>query len=324
VIGRAALLTVVLGCAAPEAAPDGIRLEDMATTRALAGTWTWRLDSADAATTRRERERWTLAPTDQWLTLAGSYHRDVELIARDGVPFTCSQRPRYALGSDVVVRVRATPGGAIVEELSYLATPSPCDRGLRTLATYQATLEHGQLVLRWAGGVAHLDRADDARDDDAPTAAPPHPPAPSGAWSWSSTAWTTTGLVTREDERWELAAAPDGALAGWYLRTVTVVDPTGATIACAGAPRYTFVDRYLLRGRALGDLSTTSPAPATAPVDDDRAGDWQLAEIASAAGAHPCLTSPRRMLDSATFDVVGDAIVLTWRGSRRQVLARAN
>lgn len=324
-IRRAALaLATIAGCAAPEPA-TGIRIEDIATTRALAGTWSWRLDSGDAATTRRERETWTFAPTDDWLVVAGGYHRDVELIARDGVPFTCSQRPRYQLATDVTVRAHAAPGGAIVEEDGYRAAPSPCDPGLRMPARYQATIERGQLVLRWPGGVAHLDRVEPAGDDEAvpapaPTAA--FAPAPSGPWAWSSTSWTKSGLVQREDERWELAAGPDGALAGWYQRTVTVADPAGAPIACAGAPRYTFVDRYLVRGRALIDRSAGSPAPAESPVDDDRAGDWRLAETAVAPGVHPCLTSPRRMLDGATFDVVGDALVLTWRGRRRQVLWR--
>ncbi len=318
-IRQAALISLIASsCAPAREPPDGIRIADVMTTRAMIGTWAWRLDSADAATTRRERERWTFAPTADWLTLRGSYHRDVELIARDGVPFTCAQRASYPIASDVEVSARAAPGGAIVDELAYTTAPSPCEHGLRTLAQYRATIARGQLVLTWPDGVAHLDRI------DAPPAAPPplHPPPPSGAWVWSSTSWNKYGLVQREDERWELAAGADGALAGWYERTVSIHDPAGAAIACAGAASYTFVDRYLIRGRALIDLSATSPDPATAPVDDDRPGDWRLAEIAVTAGAHPCLTSPRRSLDSATFDALGDALVLTWRGSRRQVLLR--
>lgn len=315
---RHVAVVVALAACAPRREPEGVRVADVLMTRAMAGTWEWRLDSGDAATTHRERERWTFAPSSDWRTLLGSYHRDVELIARDGVPFTCSQRPWYRLATDVVVTAHAEPGGAAVDELTYAAAPSPCEKGLRTPVRFHATLERGQLVLRWPGGEAHLDRA----PPPPPPAPPAHPPAPSGPWTWSATSWTKTGLVQREDERWELAASASGDLAGWYVRTVSIHDPTGAAIPCAGAASYQFVDRYLVRGRSLVDLSATAPDPARVPVDDDRPGDWRFAEVAVAAGAHPCLASPRRMLDGATFDVVGDALVLTWRGRRRQVLWR--
>ena len=118
--------------------------------------------------------------------------------------------------------------------------------------------------------------------------------------------------MQREDETWQLALGDDGALAGWYVRTVEVRDPTGADLPCAGAPGYRFVDRYLVRGHRQ------------AAAGDDDAGDgWRLDEVAVAAEAHPCLAAnPTRARDGAELTVVGDALVLTWRGARRQVLLR--
>jgi hypothetical protein len=119
--------------------------------------------------------------------------------------------------------------------------------------------------------------------------------------------WTADGLVQREVERWQLAV-DDAAVnvTGSYDRAVTVVDPDGALIACAGADRYSFTDRYTIVGKAV-------------------AGDdgWRLREDEVSAGRHPCLTgTPTRTLDEATAVLDGDYLVLTWRGPRRQVLAR--
>lgn len=314
-----AAIAAAAACAAPPAPPDdGVTIPDVMDTRAMIGTWGWVHASVDRDVARREEEVWTFAPSaGDWTSLTGVYRRAVHFTAADGVPFTCNQRPHYTLASLVTVRAVAAPGGARVDEVAYETTPSPCDRGLRRLAAYHASIEDGALVLRWDGGLAHLRRI------DAPAAAPPPiAAAPAGPWRWSATSWTKHGLVQHEDERWELTAGDDGALAGWYVRTVAVHDPAGAPIPCAGAPRYTFVDRYLVRGRALVDLSARSPEPATTPEDEARPGDWRLEEHAVTADEHPCLASARRALDSATFDAIGDALVLTWRGGRRQVLLR--
>ncbi|MBK9032744.1 MAG: hypothetical protein IPL61_15990 [Myxococcales bacterium] len=308
---RAAALALALtACAAPAADPPRITIDDAIATRSLAGTWTWALTTTADGTTRTERERWDLAITGDWLRLAGRYQRTVDVRAVDGVPFTCVQAPSYRLASTVDVTVAAAPGGAVIEEVGYQVEPSPCDRGLRRLARYQARLlDDDTLELRWADGVAHLQRA-----------TPPTPPprlavaaAPAGPWRWTATSWTAGGLVQREDERWELALGDDGALAGWYVRTVEVRDPGGAIVPCAGAPGYRFVDRYLVRGHRR---------PA-APDDDDAGDGWRFDEVAVVAGAHPCLAaSPTRAKDGAELVVIGDVVVLTWRGARRQVLRR--
>lgn len=303
-VARAVAVLALASCAAPPPA-TGVTIADATMTRAMAGAWEWRLTTTSGGVRTDERERWELAPTTDWLTLAGRYQRTVEVTAVDGVPFPCLQRPRYALASTVAVTVTAAPGGAQIVETSYQAAPSPCDRGLRRLARYHAALDGEQLVVAWADGEATLTRA----APEVPAPPPPVATAPAGPWTWSTTSWTADGRVQREDEAWELSVGDDGALAGWYQRTVEVRDPRGDAIACAGGPGYRYVDRYLVRGARQ--------------LDPDERGDWRFDEIAVAADPHPCLAAnPTRATDGATVDVIGDALVLTWRGARRQVLTR--
>jgi len=302
-----ALPLAALACAAPPPSA-GVTIADATATRAMAGTWQWRFTITRDGVRTDEDERWELAPTADWLTLAGRYQRTVVATAIDGVPFPCLQQPSYQLASTVAVTVTAAPGGARIVETGYQAAPSPCDRGLRRLAEYHATLAPGgdRLVLTWADGEATLTRVAPLPPSGPP---PALAAAPAGPWAWSTTAWTADGRIQREAEAWELTVGDDGALAGCYRRTVEVRDPRGEPIACAGAPGYRYVDRYLVRGRRQDDLTER--------------GDWRFDEIAVAADPHPCLAAnPTRTIDGATIDVIGDALVLTWRGARRQVLTR--
>ncbi|MEZ4401865.1 MAG: hypothetical protein R3B06_17685 [Kofleriaceae bacterium] len=308
----AAVAAVGVACVAPPP-PTGLTIERALATAGLAGTWTWTLTTQADGVTITERERWELVPAATWPAVAGTAHREVEVVADDGVPFTCAQRPRYTLAADRTITVAPVADGVEVAETSYQAAPSPCEHGLRQLATYRATITAAGLVLRWPGGLAHLARA--------PTSLPPllgpapTAPPPAGAWEFRAHSWTAGGQVQREREQWDLAVGDDGELAGWYLRTVEVLDPAGATIACAGADRYQYVDRYLVRGRRAAATTTADTGAAEAA--------WDLREVAVEADPHPCLAaSPRRVLDGAAVEVVGQALVLTWRGARRQVLWR--
>jgi hypothetical protein len=175
---------------------------------------------------------------------------------------------------------------------------------LRQLGTYLATLHGDELHLEWPDGDATLARA----LDDAPE--PPPPPIaepPAGRWTWRITSWTRAGMIRDEYEDWELAAGDDGMLGGTYVREVTERSPDGQPIPCAGAPVWSFVDRYLVRGR---------------PMEDGDEG-WRLEEIDVIPGTHPCLAAtPTRAMDTATVTTEGEHVVLEWRGKRRQVLAR--
>ena len=50
---------------------------------------------------------------------------------------------------------------------------------------------------------------------------------------------------------------------------------------------------------------------------------WHLYEHAVEPGDHPCLrATPKRNLDEATAEQIGDYLVLEWRGKRREILYR--
>jgi hypothetical protein len=306
VIARALLATAALapaGCEAPPAAPveGAAPFDEVARSARVAGDWRWSHDSTEDGVHRREREHWLLE-RDGLTRLRGSYLRevDLELAADDGLVFACNQRRRYRQVARFDVAGRVGHDGVELEEVGYQTAPSPCEPGLRRLGRYRARVDHdGHLVLVGEHSVARLTVGDG-------TPAPPLP-VPSGdvdgAWTWSMGSWTADGLVQREVERWTLTRTGD-RLAGGYQRVVTVVHPDGAIIPCAGADRWQHADRYTMVGEATDD-------------------GWRLREDEVEPGAHPCLAAtPTRTLDAATAVLDGEYLVLTWRGPRKQVLAR--
>ena len=301
-----AIAAATAACAPPTPTPPGaLTLPDLYAANALAGEWTWGHDELEDGTARTEVERWRFTATADRRVLDGNYQRRVEIRALDGVPFVCAQRPRYALHAEHTVVAHIVGGGARIEERGYEVTPSPCDPGLRQLTSYDAEIHRDRLILRWDGGEATLHRAVPATAAPAIVVAPP-PAAPAGRWTWQLASWTRAGLVQIEDEDWELAMSPGGELAGTYVRATTVRSPDGAPLPCAGAPSYRYVDRYLIRGRR-----------------DPEGDGWRLEEVGQAPGEHPCLAAtPTRTRDDATAELEGEYLVLTWRGKRRQVLAR--
>lgn len=298
----AAALACAAACTPPPPPPPGaIPLDVVVDAKRLTGAWEWIHVSVDSGAMIRERERWRFAAGADARHLVGVYRRDVLARALDGVPFECNQRLRYRQRALHTVTAEVTADGIRIVEGGYTATPSPCDPGLRVLGDYLAELDGDRLHLRWEGGNATLTRVADEPFPEAP----PRPPAPAGRWTWAMTSWTKTGLIRHEDEDWELAVGPDGAVGGTYVRAVTVRSPDDTPLPCAGAPSYSFTDRYLVRGTRTDD-------------------GWRLDETAVTAGDHPCLAdTPARTLDGATATLDGDFLILTWRGKRRQVLATA-
>lgn len=289
------------GCNPPPAPPpDAIPLDVVIAGRQLAGAWDWlHFEVADGAMVR-EREHWRFTATEVRRRLVGFVRRDVLVRSLDGVPFECNQRPRYRQRALIAVTADVGAAGITITERSYDAEPSPCDPGLRRLGEYLGTVDGDRLTLTWDDGEANLNRAAEWTPPDPP----PTAPAPAGRWRWEASAWTKAGLVRHEDEDWELAVSETGEVAGSYVRAVTVRSPDNLPLPCAGAPAYAFADRYLVRGKAAED-------------------GWTLDEVAVVPGDHPCLAeTPHRTLDAATIRVDGDFLVLSWRGKRRQVLAR--
>jgi hypothetical protein len=138
-----------------------------------------------------------------------------------------------------------------------------------------------------------------------PTAPWPETYAPTGSWRWDATSVDAATNVQDETEWWEITQRSDTRLDATYRRRVTVRSPDGTTpIACAGMPSWTYDDAYVLDGQKEED-------------------HWHFHELAVEPGDHPCLrATPRRTLDEATAEQIGDFFVLEWRGKRREILYR--
>lgn len=294
-------LALALGCTPPGPPPgDAVPLDTIVAGLQLAGAWEWRHVEIEDGTLRREEERWQFVATADPRRLIGRNRREVTVRALDDVPFLCNQAPSYQQRAEIIVAADIVRTGIALTELGYTVEPGPCDPGLRQLGAYVATVRRDELHLAWPGGEATLRRTDTPPRPPRP----PRPPPPAGPWTWEARSWTRAGRWQHEREDWELAVSRDGRLAGSYLRTVTVGSPDGAAVPCAGAARYRVVDRYLVRGVATDD-------------------GWRLEEHEVEAGHHPCLAAtPGRTLDGATASADGEHLVLSWRGKRRQVLAR--
>ena len=269
----------------------------------LVGTWRWQHEAAEAGTARVERETWTFQPGPTPTSLVGRYLRDVEVTSEDGVPFQCNQRPHYRQRAAFEVGVEIAEHGFAITEHEYRTEPGPCDHGFRHVGAYRATLAGTtRLVLAFDGGEQTLLRVDDA--SELPADPWPATPALEGAWRWSATSVTADGSIADETEWWELSRRSDTQLDATYRRRVTVRSADGKPLACAKAPSWTFDDAYLLDGQREEE-------------------HWHFYERAADPGDHPCLRlTPRRILDEATAEQLGDYLILEWRGKRRQVLYR--
>ena len=85
---------------------------------------------------------------------------------------------------------------------------------------------------------------------------------------------------------------------------MTVRNPDGKPIACANAASWSFDDAYVLAGYREEE-------------------HWRFNELAVEPGDHPCVrATPKRTIDEATAEQIGDFLVLEWRGKRRQILYR--
>ena len=275
----------------------------------LVGAWRWTLRTQDAGTTRIETETWRLRPAQGVPTqLVGRYVREVEVRSDDRVPFGCNQRPWYRQRATFDVTVDAanagpTTSGFAIRETDYKAEPSPCDHGFRKLGAYTATLDGNRLRLHWDDGVQTLWHVD---GEVADLPEPPWTEAPEliGPWRWNATSYDDAGNLRDESEWWELTRRSATRIDATYRRRVTIRSPDGSNLPCAGAPSWAFDDAYVLDGEREEE-------------------HWHFFELAADAGTHPCLaTTPKRSLDEATAEQIGDYLVLEWRGKRHQVLYR--
>jgi len=270
----------------------------------LAGTWRWILHTDEAGTSRVEQEQWQLradpaAPT----RLIGRYLRTVEVRSLDHVPFACNQRLYYRQRALYDVTVDVAGREIAVKETAYKTEPSPCDHGFRHMSEYKLEPHGLRMTLRWDKGSQTLWQVDAATPAlaDAPWT---DKPEPTGSWRWQASSFDDDGNVRDEAEWWEITRRTDTRLDATYRRRVTVRSVDGKPIACANAPSWSFDDAYVL----------------TIQKEEEH---WHLNELAVEPGDHPCLrATPKRTLDEATAEQIGDFLVLEWRGKRRQILYR--
>ena len=269
--------------------------------RDLVGDWRWLYKTDEAGTARIEQEQWRFVPIDGDPDhLAGRYVRDVDVTSTDRIPFECNQRTRYRQRAafDVIVDRDFT-----IHEKSYVTEPSPCDHGFRHVGDYKVQIGSSRIVLAFDGGEQTLWRVADRTE---PLADPPWPKDYdlAGTWRWQNTSIDDDGNLRDETEWWELVHRTDAVLDGTYRRRVTVRSSDGKPLPCAGAAQWTFDDAYVVE----------------AERDEEH---WHVHETAADPGDHACLrATPRRNLDEADAEQIGDYIVLEWRGKRRQVLYR--
>jgi hypothetical protein len=303
---RLALAALVVACQRPAASSSQHPTEpgEQISLLDLAGTYRWLLRSNEDGTSRVETEQWQLRSDPSAAGhLIGRYLRTVEVRSLDRQPFACNQQLYYRQRAVFDVVAEARGKDFIIRETAYKAEPSPCDHGFRHLSEYRIESRGNRLVLHWDKGFQTLWQVDGAN----PTLAePPWPatPEPTGPWRWQATSFDDDGNIQDEAEWWEITRRTDTRLDATYRRRVVVRSPSGGPIACANAPSWTFDDAYVLAGQKEEE-------------------HWRFTELAVEPGDHPCLrTTPRRALDEATAEQIGDFLVLEWRGKRRQILYR--
>ncbi len=308
---RAPLAVVMFAACSQPSAPSShaMRPSERLDMFALAGTWKWNFQTEERSTSRTEAEQWRLlANPSTPAQLTGRYVRTVTVHSLDHAPFQCNQMPWYRQRSMYDVVVDLVGEEIVVKETGYTTEPSPCDHGFRHLGDYRAPLAASSLALRWGQGaesgiqtLAHVDQIRGAL----PTAPWPTTYAPTGTWRWTASSVDAAGNVHDEIEWWEITRRTETRVDATYRRRVTVRSADGKTpIACAGTPSWTFDDAYVLDGQKEED-------------------HWHFHELAVEPGDHPCLrATPRRTLDEATAEQIGDFFILEWRGKRREILYR--
>ncbi|HEY5923972.1 MAG TPA: hypothetical protein VIV11_19970 [Kofleriaceae bacterium] len=301
---RVAVAALFLACQPTPNATHPVQPAKQVALLDFVGTWRWMYRTEEAGTSRVEDENWQLradpaAPS----RLVGRYLRTVEVRSTDRVPFQCNQRLYYRQRAvfDVIAEVQGND--FVVREVAYRAEPSPCDHGFRHMSEYRMEPRGNRLTLRWDKGSQTLWHVDGA---SAPLREPPWTDKldPTGAWRWQATSYDDDGNVRDEAEWWEVTRRTGTRLDMTYRRRVTVRKPDGTPIACANATSWTFDDAFVLSGQREEE-------------------HWHFYELAVEPGDHPCLrATPKRALDEATAEQIGDFLVLEWRGKRRQILFR--
>lgn len=277
----------------------------------LRGEWRWALAREVDGVRVVEREAWTFvddrtADAPDTTAVVGRYVREIEFIAPGGVPFSCNQADRYTLRASYGLEAAWRDGQLRVRELDARAEPSPCEHGLRPLGDYAVALGVATAILTHAGGTQTLLRVGPGPRDLGPLGWRGDAATWEGAWQFTGTTDLDAAHVRDEREAWTLVARPGDRLEGVVDRQLQVRTRDGLPSPCGGPPAWSLRERLRLDGVRV----------------DDR---FLLREVEvlsrGVTPPHPCAVGAR-VLDSAFAELVGDAVVLEWRGKRRQVLQR--
>ena len=252
------------------------------------GHWRWSHQAVgEDGVLAVESELWRLS--SDGAAVIGTCDRTVTFRSGDAVPFACSQSTEYTLRTRYHLDGTLDGAAIALREASFETAPSPCEPARRQLTAYTGTVGAARLELAWPGGRQTLARADEERaGEPSPLVTAPGPLT--GEWSWR-----TEQGPRREDERWRLDENSDGIITGTVERIVAGGD---------GPDCPSVLERYLVRGQRTAEALA-------------------LAETSFEFEVTTCERHETRTLDAASGTIYPDAIVLTWRGGKRQVLHRA-
>ena len=271
----------------------------------VAGIYDWSARSTDrAGDLHIEQEEWHLEREQQRIT--GYYDRSVMFVSRD-MPYRCNQKLSFTRTTRV--RLEGTVAGdeVMLREVSYQATPDPCDDGARNLLVYAGQVKEEGLRLRVVrpesvspGGEQVLVRRGAAAVGAASRAQEAAMPI-DGTWVWEFESTSSEGDLRSEREVWQLEETPEG-IVGHYVRTV-ISRRTGGIFACNQKDHFETTTRYEVHGQRSEDRFT-------------------LVETGYRGDRSPCDNGARR-LDSYHGAVSrgGEELVLSW-GGRVQLLRR--
>lgn len=277
------------------------------------GVWDWMYRSTDdQGDMRVEQEEWHLA--QKGTRIEGWYDRSVTMMSVDERLFRCNQRLGFTKTTRVRVAGQIAGDRVTLREVSFQATPGPCDDGARNLVAYSGVLRGSTLALRWGpeagqtlvrrtdGGHTPLVQMDEPMGDVRQASMSPTASMPiAGTWVWELRSIDAEGDERLEREEWHLTESPDG-ISGYYDRVVKRERGDGSNFTCNGQPRYQTVTRYDVTGQRFGDKLT-------------------LTETDYKAERGPCDNALRR-LDSYQGHVAdGESLILSW-GPGNQLLRR--
>ncbi len=259
------------------------------------GQWQWTHQSSEGTVVISEEENWDLREKEGSLT--GTYTRTVNFKRSDGLPFACNQHSSFQLVSAYSVTGKRQGQEVILQENSFQTREHPCDDGKRTLAKYTVATSGDRLTLRWRGGTQTLKRK------RAPAQETPllQISKLSKSYVWAAESDQAVSEKRSVSEEWTLNQSRNGELSGRVIRRIKKQKTDGTNFECNGDQEVEYEDRYQLVGKLDGT-------------------DVTLYEVSYDSHSGPCQIHGARTLGGAEGTLVGQHLVLRWRGNKRQVL----